>query len=255
VPRYRLLVEYDGTPFAGWQRQADRPSVQAALEDAAAALTGAQVTVIGAGRTDAGVHASGQVAHLDLPRPFVPERLLGGLNAHLRPWPIAVIEARPAAGGFHARFGAIRRRYRYRILNRRAPPALERAWVWHVPVPLDLALMAEAARRLEGRHDFSSFRAAECQAASPVRTLERLCVQRHGAELWIEAAARSFLHHQVRNIVGTLERIGAGRLPLAGLRAILEARDRAAAGPTAPAAGLILMGVDYPAEPPAAPGR
>lgn len=245
MPRYRLLLEYDGGPFQGWQRQAAGSSVQAAVEDALARLTGVPASVTVAGRTDAGVHALGQVAHVDLERAFDPERITGALNHHLRPQPITVLEAREVAAGFHARFDARRRRYLYRILNRGGPPALERGRVWHVPVPLRAELMHEAAQALIGRHDFTSFRAADCQARSPVKTLSLVHVRREGALIVIRFAAPSFLHHQVRNIVGSLKLIGEGKAPVAFAATALAARDRAAAGPTAPAAGLFLEGVDY----------
>jgi tRNA pseudouridine38-40 synthase len=248
MPRYRLLIEYDGGPFQGWQRQANGPSVQAALEQAAGAFAGHEVEVMGAGRTDAGVHAACQVAHMDLAKNLPPERVMGALNAHLRPLPVAVLEARLAHPRFHARFDAIRRRYVYRILNRRAPPALDAGRVWHVPVRLDAELMHEAAQTLVGRHDFTSFRAAECQASTPLKTLQLLYVTRAGSMIEIHAAAPSFLHHQVRNIAGTLKLIGERKVPLGFARSALEMRDRSAAGPTAPAEGLCLEGVDYPDE-------
>lgn len=246
MPRYRLLIEYDGAPFQGWQRQATGPSVQAALETAIAAFTGERPVVVGAGRTDAGVHALAQVAHVEVARDMAPERVMSAINAHLRPLPVAVLEVRLAPADFHARFDAIERRYLYRILARRAPPALERGRVWHVPVPLDAGRMAEAARALIGRHDFTSFRAAECQSKSPVKTLDRLEVRRAGELVEIAAAARSFLHHQVRNMVGTLKLVGEGRVPPGFVAEALAARDRSAAGPTAPPAGLVLVGVSYP---------
>ena len=245
MPRYRLTLEYDGGPFLGWQRQAGGPSVQEALERAVLAFCGEAVTVTGAGRTDAGVHASGQVAHLDLVRAAAPERLTMALNHHLRPAPIAVLEARRVDDGFHARFSATGRHYLYRISNRRAPPALERGRVWHVPVPLDCERMHAAAQALVGRHDFTSFRAAGCQAGSPVRTMDLLWVCRRGELVELRASARSFLHHQIRNIVGTLKLVGAGKAPVDFPAMALAARDRTAAGPTAPAQGLFLERVDY----------
>jgi tRNA pseudouridine38-40 synthase len=202
--------------------------------------------VTGSGRTDAGVHALGQVAHLDLDREVPPERLMGAVNAHLRPRPIAVLEARRAADGFDARLDAVARHYLYRILNRRAPPTVERDRAWHVPLPLDAERMHAAAQALVGRHDFTSFRAAACQAGSPVKTLDLLHVRRQGHRIEIHARARSFLHHQVRNIVGTLKLVAEGRAPVGFVKAALDARDRAAAGPTAPAHGLYLAAVDYP---------
>lgn len=244
--RWRLLVEYDGGPFVGWQRQASGLSVQALLEEAAARLTGETVRVVGGGRTDAGVHALGQVAHLDLEKELLPERLLGGLNAHLRPHPVAVLEVRAAAPDFHARFSALRKSYVYRILDRRAPPTLERGRVWHVPLRLDAERMHEAAQALVGRHDFTSFRASECQAKSPLKTLDLLHVRRVGAIVEVRAVARSFLHHQVRNIVGTLVEVGLHKRPLGWPAEVLRARDRRVAGPTAPAYGLYLERIDYP---------
>jgi tRNA pseudouridine38-40 synthase len=245
LSRYRLTLEYDGTPFRGWQRQAEGPSVQAALEEAVRAASGEAVEVTAAGRTDAGVHALAQVAHLDLARDWAPERLMAALNAHLRPLPVAVLEARAVAAGFHARFDAVRRRYVYRILNRRAPPALDLHRCWHVPVPLEAESMHEAAQALVGRHDFTSFRSSECQAPSAVKTLDLAHVRRRGGLIEIRLAARSFLHHQVRNIAGTLRLVGEGKAGPDHLRRVLDARDRAAAGQTAPAAGLFLEGVDY----------
>jgi tRNA pseudouridine38-40 synthase len=245
VPRYRLLLEYDGGPFVGWQRQDNGPSVQQAVEAAILAYCGEMVRLTAAGRTDAGVHALGQVAHLDLGRDVAVERLRGAVNAHLRPHPIAVLQAHRVADCFDARLDAVARRYVYRILNRRAPPVLERGRIWHLPVELDAERMHAAAQLLVGRHDFTSFRAAACQAGSPLKTLDLLHVQRRGERIEIRAKARSFLHHQVRNIVGTLKLVGEGREPVGYVRAALEARDRAAAGPTAPAHGLYLEGVDY----------
>ncbi len=246
MPRYRLLIEYDGRGFVGWQRQADGPSVQAELERAIHAFSGEPVQTVASGRTDAGVHASGQVVHFDLDRWAPPERIVGALNAHLRPLPIAVLEARCARDDFHARFHALRRRYRYTILNRRAPPALLAGRVWHVPVALDAERMHAAAQPLVGRHDFTSFRAVACQSTSPVKTMQHLHVRRVGELVLVEAAARSFLHHQVRNIVGTLKLVGEGRRPVSFPAEALAARDRSAAGPTAPPGGLCLVGVDYP---------
>ncbi len=245
--RYKLVVEYDGAPFTGWQRVNTGPSVQAALEAAAAALCGAPCAVIGAGRTDSGVHAQGQVAHLDLEKPFRPDRLRDALNAHLRPAPIAVLHAAAAPAHFHARFSAVRRTYCYRILNRRAPPALARGRAWQVMKPLDGEAMAQAFAPLLGRHDFTTFRDAQCQAQSPVRTLERLEVRMAGEEVEVWCAARSFLHRQVRSMVGTLVEAGLGRRSPASVGEALAARDRAACGRVAPPDGLFLMAVDYPA--------
>ncbi len=245
MPRYKLVLEYDGGPFRGWQRQADALSVQASLEAAVLAFCGEAVEVVGAGRTDAGVHASGQVAHLDLTRPVSVATLRNALNHHLRPQPIVVLEAAAVAPDFHARFSATMRHYRYRIANRRPPLALERGRAWQVPCHLDAEIMHEAAQRLLGHHDFTSFRGALCQARSPVKTLAGLAVVRSGEQIEIGARARSFLHHQMRNMVGTLKLIGEGRWPVSRIEAVLAARDRAAAGPTAPACGLCLTRVDY----------
>ncbi|GJD50137.1 tRNA pseudouridine synthase A [Methylobacterium crusticola] len=246
MPRYKLVVEYDGTAFAGWQRQAADRSVQQALEEAIARFANAPVRVHCAGRTDAGVHATHQVVHLDLARDWRTDTVRDAANAHLRPEPVAVVSAAVVEPGFDARHSALKRHYRYRILNRRSPPALARGRVWHVPWALDAGLMHDAAQRLLGRHDFSAFRAAECQANSPVRTLDRLDVARDGDEVVVLAAARSFLHHQVRGMVGTLMLAGGGRLTPEGVRAVLDSRDRGRCGPLAPAAGLTLVGVDYP---------
>ena len=244
---FALVLEYDGAPFIGWQRQGVGISVQEVLETAAARLNGgAPVTAIAAGRTDAGVHAAAQVVGLTLAADFAPARLRDALNFHLKPHPVAVRAAAFAPAGWSARFSAIGRAYRYIILNRAARPALAAGRVWHVPHPLDAAAMHAAAQTLLGRHDFTSFRARACQAKSPLRTLDRLDVTRDGEEIAIVAEARSFLHHQVRNMVGTLKLVGEGRWRAADVAAALAARDRARAGPTAPAAGLCLIGVRYP---------
>ncbi|KMO38041.1 tRNA pseudouridine(38-40) synthase TruA [Methylobacterium aquaticum] len=248
MPRYKLVVEYDGTAFAGWQRQAADRSVQQALEEAIARFTGGPVRVHCAGRTDAGVHATHQVVHLDLDTPWRTDTVRDAANAHLRPEPVAVISAAAVSPDFDARHSAIKRHYRYRILNRRSPPALTRGFVWHVPWALDAGLMHEAAQLMLGRHDFSAFRAAECQANSPVRTLDRLDVTREGEEIVVVTAARSFLHHQVRGMVGTLMLAGGGRLTPQGVRDVLDSRDRTRCGPLAPSGGLTLTGVDYPAD-------
>ncbi len=243
--RYKLTLEYDGGGFVGWQRQANGPSVQAALEEAVLRFRGETVAVIAAGRTDAGVHALGQVAQIDLSREVAAETLRDALNFYLKPLPVSVLVAEPAPEGFHARFSAKQRRYRYRIVNRRTPLALDAGRAWRVPHSLDAEAMGRAARHLVGRHDFTSFRASLCQAASPVKTLDRLDVQRQGEEILIDAEARSFLHHQVRNIVGSLKLVGEGRWSESDLARALEARDRRAAGPTAPAYGLYLVEVRY----------
>ncbi len=245
MPRYKLTIEYDGTPFVGWQIQRGGLSVQAVLTAAVAAFAEEQVTVYGAGRTDAGVHALGQVAHLDLARDWRADRVRDALNARLRPHPVAVLAAEKVPSGFDARFSAKRRHYVYRIVNRRADLALDRLRAWRVPRPLDAAAMHEAAQGLIGRHDFTTFRAAECQARSPVKTLDRLDVARHGDEVRIAASARSFLHHQVRSMVGSLVWVGEGRWRPDDLAAALAARSRKACGPVAPPEGLYLVSVDY----------
>lgn len=245
MPRYRILVEYDGTPFVGWQRQANGPSVQEALERAIFALSGETATVSGAGRTDSGVHALGQCAHFDLAKSFAPDTVRDALNAHLRPNPVAVLSAEEAAPDFDARFSAKERRYLYRIVNRRGPLALERNRAWHVATPLDARAMHAAAQRLLGRHDFSTFRAAECQANSPVKTLDRLDVARRGEIIEFDARGRSFLHNQVRIMVGSLALVGEGKWSADDLSAALSARDRTKGGPTAPASGLYLAAVVY----------
>ena len=256
MPRYALLLEYDGTGFVGWQVQGAGLSLQGVLESAAARLAGgAKVTSVAAGRTDAGVHAEGQVAQIDLAAVFAPDRLRDALNFHMKPHRLVVLRAAVAPEGWNARFSATGRRYRYRILNRRSRPALLEGRVWHVEHPLDATAMAAASADLLGRHDFSSFRASACQANSPLRTLDRLDVTRHGDMVEIVAAARSFLHHQVRNMVGTLKLVGEGRWPVERVAAALAARDRAAAGPTAPPEGLALIGVRYPEDPFSPPSR
>ena len=245
MPRYKITVEYDGGPFVGWQRQDSGPSIQAALEDAVFTFSGERVTVHGAGRTDAGVHAMGQVAHFDLAAEKRLEEVRGALTFHLKPQPIVVPSAEFAPPGFHARFSATYRRYRYRILNRRTPGALERGQVWHVPVPLDAGAMQEAASVLIGTHDFNSFRSVSCQAKSSIKTLDELAVHRCGEEIRIEVGARSFLHNQVRILAGTLQLVGRGQWSTADVEAALAAADRTRAGPTAPPHGLCLMEVRY----------
>lgn len=250
MTRWALLLEYNGRPFVGWQRQATGLSIQQVLEEAASCLArGEPVASIVAGRTDAGVHAAGQVAHIDLPGCHAARSVRDALNFHMKPHPVVVLAAAQVDPAWSARFSASRRCYHYRILNRRSRPALLSGLVWHVPHPLDAEAMHAAAQSLLGRHDFSSFRAASCQANSPVRTLDRLVVRRDGDLIDIHAEARSFLHHQVRNLAGTLKMVGDGTWPSERVAQILGARDRAAAGPTAPAEGLTLIGVGYPADP------
>jgi tRNA pseudouridine38-40 synthase len=245
MPRYRLTLEYDGGRFVGWQRQDNGSSVQGALEEAIGKFSSERVTVTGAGRTDAGVHALGQVAHFDLEKDFPADEVQGALNHFLRPAPIVVLDAAAAAPDFHARFSATARHYLFRILNRRSPPALEAGRVWHVAVKLDAEAMHAAAQQLLGNHDFTTFRAAECQAASPVKTLGRLDVSRRADEIHIQASARSFLHHQVRSFVGSLKLVGEGKWSARDLKAALDARDRSRCGPVSPPDGLYLVRVDY----------
>src|SRR5687768_5332517 len=245
VTRFRLTVEYDGGPFMGWQRQPHGPSVQQAVEEAVEAITGETVAVHAAGRTDTGVHALAMAAHADIERPIAPFRLAAGLNARLRPLPVAILEARTVADDWHARFSCVGRRYLYRIVNRRAPLALAAGRAWQVGVALDSQAMHEAARILVGRHDFTTFRSAHCQSESPVKTLDRLDVRREGETVLIEAAARSFLHHQVRSMVGCLQLVGRGKWSAADLKAALEARDRAALGLNAPPQGLYFVEAVY----------
>jgi tRNA pseudouridine38-40 synthase len=250
MTRWALLLEYDGTQFVGWQRQINGLSVQQVLEHAASHLNAGQsVASIVAGRTDAGVHAEGQVAHIDLPGTYSARTVQDALNYHMKPHPVVVLKTAEVSGDWNARFSANRRAYRFRILNRRSRPALLAGRVWHVPHKLDAAAMHEAAQRLLGRHDFTSFRAASCQAKSPVRTLDRLDVMRQDDIIEITAEARSFLHHQVRNFAGTLKLIGEGQWPIERITTALEARSRAAAGPTAPPDGLTLIAVGYAEDP------
>jgi tRNA pseudouridine38-40 synthase len=250
MPDYALLLEYDGAPFVGWQRQAGALSVQQVVEEAAAKL-GADPPpeAVAAGRTDAGVHAERQVALLTLAREIAPAKLRDALNFHTKPHPVVVLRAAPAPEGWHPRFSARARGYRYRILNRRARPALDPGRVWHVQHPLDAAAMHRAAQALLGKHDFSAFRAAACQAKDALRTLDRLDVARLGEEVVVTAEARSFLHHQVRNLVGTLALVGEGRRPETWPRQVLDGRDRTRAGQTAPPEGLTFAFVRYEVEP------
>lgn len=246
MPRYRITIEYDGTPFVGWQSQAVGASVQGAIERAITAFSGEQVSLRGAGRTDSGVHALGQVAHFDLARDWDAFRVREALNHHLKPAPVVALDCTRVGADFDARFSAVQRHYLYRILARRSPPALDKHRVWWLPIALDAEAMREAAGSLVGRHDFTTFRAAACQAASPVKTLDQLDVAVVGEEIRIRASARSFLHNQVRSMVGSLKQVGSGRWSGAQLAAALAACDRSACGPVAPPDGLYLVRVDYP---------
>jgi len=246
VTRFALMLEYDGGPFMGLQRQSHGPSVQQAVEEAALAITGEQPTMHAAGRTDAGVHALAMRAHIEIDKAIDSFRLMEGLNAKLRPAPVAVTACEVVADDWHARFSCIGRAYEYRILNRRAPPALEAGKVWHEPRPLDAEAMHRAAQALVGRHDFTTFRSAHCQAKEPVKTLDRLAVRREGDHVIIEAAARSFLHHQVRSMVGCLALVGLGKWPEGGIAEALAAKDRAALGLNAPPEGLFFVRAVYP---------
>ncbi len=245
MPRYKLTIEYDGAPFAGWQIQADRLTVQGVLTAAVEALSGEKVPVQGAGRTDAGVHACGQVAHVDLAKDWDTDTVRDALNAHLRPHPVAVLAAERAADDFDARRSARRRHYLYEIINRRPDLTVDLGRAWRIPRPLDAAAMHDAAQYLVGKHDFTTFRSTECQAKSPVKTLDMLKVERQGDRVEISASARSFLHNQVRSMVGSLVLVGEGKWRADDLRRALEARDRTACGPVAPPDGLYLMQVDY----------
>ena len=246
MTRWRLTIEYDGRPFMGWQRQEHGPSVQQAIEEAIHRMTGELAAVHAAGRTDAGVHALAMSAHVDMARTLTEHRLREGLNALVRPQPISVLAVEKVADDWHARFSCIGRKYLYRILNRRAPPALDRGRVWHVPVPLDIQAMAEGAAILVGRHDFTTFRSAQCQSESPVKTLDRLDVEEAGQEIHVHAAARSFLHHQVRSMVGCLALVGRGQWRPEDIGKALEARDRSALGFNAPPEGLYFVEALYP---------
>lgn len=246
MTRWRLTIEYCGTPFMGWQRQDHGPSVQQTLEEAIGRMTGEQVIFNAAGRTDAGVHALGMTAHVDIVRSLTPHRLKEGLNALVRPEPVSVLKVEQVSDDWHARFSCIGRRYLYRILNRRSPPALDHGRVWHVPIPLDVERMRQGAAYLVGRHDFTTFRSAQCQSDSPVKTLDALEVIQKGDEIHITAAARSFLHHQVRSMVGCLALVGRGQWQPEEMRRALEARDRSALGFNAPPHGLYFVEAIYP---------
>ena len=246
MTRWRLTVEYDGGPFVGWQRQAIGASVQSTLEDAVATMTGQHAAVHGAGRTDAGVHALAMAAHVEIAKPLTAHRLREGINALVRPAPVTVLDAEPVADDWHARFSCVERRYLYRLLDRRPPPALDRGRVWHVGAGLDLDAMQAAARKLIGTHDFTTFRSVHCQSASPVKSLDELKVERVGREVHVRAKARSFLHHQVRSMVGCLQMVGRGQWSVADLVTALEARDRAALGLNAPPEGLYFEAAHYP---------
>ena len=246
MPRYRLTVEYDGGPYCGFQAQAGQPTVQAEIERAVSAFCGEAVRITAAGRTDTGVHAAGQVIHLDLARDWAAATVMNALNAHLAAAPVAILTAELTDADFHARFSALGRHYLYRVLNRPGPPALEAGKVWHVKAPLDVDAMHAAAQVLVGKHDFTTFRDAACQALSPIKTLDEARVWREGEEVRLAFAARSFLHRQVRSMVGSLVQVGLGKWTKADLAGALEARDRAGCAPVAPAAGLILVKVDYP---------
>jgi tRNA pseudouridine38-40 synthase len=243
--RFRLTIEFDGRPYMGWQRQPHGPSVQGAIEDAAFAVTGETVTLHAAGRTDAGVHGLGMVAHLDIDRAITPFRLMEALNAKLRPNPVAILSCETAPDDFHARFSCVARHYQYRIENRRAPLTLEKGLAWRVSATLDAEAMHDAARVLVGLHDFTTFRSVHCQSASAVKTLDRLEVARDGSRILIHASARSFLHHQVRSMVGCLSLVGQGKWSADDLTAALEAKDRAALGFNAPPDGLYFVRADY----------
>ncbi len=250
MPRYKLTIEYDGTPFSGWQRQNDLPSVQQTIEEAIQSFAGHAVKLQCAGRTDAGVHATGQIAHADLIKPLRAEVVRDACNFYLKDIAVKVLAVEVVDTSFEARFNALKRHYRYRMLDRRAPPALDAARVWHLPYPLDVLAMQEAAQTLVGHHDFTTFRASECQARSAVKTLDRFDVERIGAEIHVTASATSFLHHQVRSMVGSLRAVGRGNWTVGDMRAALEARDRARCAAVAPPHGLYLERVDYPdAEP------
>jgi tRNA pseudouridine38-40 synthase len=246
MPRYSICLEYDGTPFAGWQRQVSDLSVQGVIEDAIFKFSGDQVVVRGAGRTDSGVHALGQVAHFDLTKDWEPGRVRDALNFHMRPHPAVVLHCESVSNAFDARFSAIERRYLYRIMTRRAPPVLDRNRVWWLPIELNADAMADAARVFIGHHDFTTFRATQCQSPTAMKTLSHFEVQRLGEEIHLTVASRSFLHNQVRSMVGSLKHVGEGKWTKVDLEAALAARDRTACGTVAPANGLYLAEVKYP---------
>jgi len=245
MTRFRLTIEFDGRPYFGWQRQENGPSIQQAIEEAIHAVTGETVAVHAAGRTDSGVHAAAMTAHADIAKGITPFRLVEALNAKLRPQPIAILAAETVPDDWHARFSCIGRRYRYRIVNRRPPLTFDNGLAWRIAPPLDADAMARAARLLIGKHDFTTFRSVQCQAKSPLKTLERLDIERIGGEIHVHAAAPSFLHHQVRSMVGCLALVGLGKWSEADLKAALDARDRQALGLNAPPDGLFFIGADY----------
>jgi tRNA pseudouridine38-40 synthase len=247
MPRFAITIEYDGGPYAGWQRQENAPSIQAEIERALFKTTGLNIAVYAAGRTDAGVHAKAMRAHFDLETHLTAFRIMGAINAHLRPAPISIIACDSADSEWHARFSCLGRAYEYRIINRRSPLALERGKAWQIPSPLDANAMHDAAQLLTGVHDFTTFRSTECQADSPVKSLDRLDVRREGELIIVEAAARSFLHHQVRSMVGCLSLVGRGKWNADDLQAALDAKDRARLGHNAPPDGLYFMRAEYPA--------
>ena len=245
MPRYRITVEYDGSPFCGWQMQDNGPSVQGALTDALKSLSGEDVQVMGAGRTDAGVHALGQVAHFDLSKSWNPDKIRDGLNFHLKPDPVAVLEAAEVSNEFHARFSAVKRYYTYRIICRRPPLTLERHRVWRINAPLNVDAMNEAGQALVGRHDFTTFRSVHCQSKSPVKSIDQVSVKKSGDHILIDVSAISFLHNQVRSIAGSLKMVGEGKWSVADFKSALDACDRSRCGPVAPPDGLYLTQVDY----------
>lgn len=245
MPRYRITIEYDGTPFVGWQMQENGPSVQAAIMEAVEKLSGEEVQIFGAGRTDTGVHALGQVAHFDLSKDWETKRIRDGLNHHLKPAPVAILEAAEVDDEFHARFSARKRYYLYRYIVRRAPLVIERNRAWRRPNPLDVQAMHEAAQALTGQHDFTTFRSVHCQAKSPVKSIDSAEVSKQGDVITFKVSARSFLHNQVRSFAGSLEQVGIGKWTVADFKRALAAADRSKCGPVAPPEGLYLVGVDY----------